>query len=70
MPRGSEIGDAPAKFLRDLGTLLGAQKDVDAGLAKILSDHVLQESQKPQSVAEAARAIALLAADRAKAARA
>jgi len=66
MPGGPENGETPAMFLQDLGAALAGQKDVDAELAKILAGHILQDPQHPQSVADAARAIAALAAARAK----
>lgn len=57
----------PASFLKGLSDALREQEDVDADLAKILGDHVLQDPQQPHCVAQAHKAIAELAVARAKA---
>jgi hypothetical protein len=67
MPGSPDNGETPTKFLQDLSAALSQQKGVDADLSKILTDHILQDPQKPQSVAAARQAIADLAITRAKA---
>jgi hypothetical protein len=59
--------EKPGEFLQKLSAALASQPGVDADLAKILADHVLQDAQSVNSVASARQAIADLAIARAKA---
>jgi hypothetical protein len=64
---GNSDNDAtPATFLKGLSDALAEQEGVDAELARILADHILQDPQQQHCVAHAHKAIAELAVARAK----
>ena len=57
--------ETPGEFLVNLGQALRERDDVDAGLAEIISTHLLTAKPTPDAVSQAKAAILKLARDRA-----
>ena len=65
MGEGVDGTETPAEFLVSLGQALREQDDVDAGLAEIISTHLLTAKPTADAVSKAKAAILELARDRA-----